>query len=217
MSHSVKHRVPTMWLVHCCRHKKVMTETELYNALSTDQKSTLDLYKSNNDLDGQPFCYEINKKLNEGEELSGTWLEKSILLDDAISSLECKQEFTLYRACFWHDIEKNIKNNKIINPAYMSCATDIEAISRHYATCFDLVEPVLMEILVTKNQTYFPLEGKSSFGGHEMEVLLPRNTIMEVTETSSLCNKDLDYIIALGQYSSKFPSLRKLNVTYKNA
>lgn len=191
-----------------------MTETELYNALSTDQKITLDLYKSNNELDGQPFCYEINKKLNEGETLLGTWLDKSILLDDVIASLECKQEFTLYRACFFHDIEKNIKNNTIVNPAYMSCATNIEAIARHYSTPFDSVEPVLMEILVTKNQTYFPMEGKSSFGGHEMEVLLPRNTNMEITNTSSLCNTDLDYIVALGQYSAKFPSLKKLNITY---
>jgi len=183
----------------------------LYDNLSDDQKAAFNLYKSNSDFEGKPFCYELNRKLRDGEGLIGEWSRYSQLLDSIIN-IPCKEEILVFRACFAHDIAKFMNGSEFIDPAFMSTTEDEREVQRHFSTSFSKITPVYLEITIPKGEFIFPMEGKASFGGHEKEIFLPRNSKFSVLSDVEI-NKDSDeYNSILGFYGKNFSSLRKMSL-----
>lgn len=145
-----------------------------FTGLSDQERYFIDLYKSND----KSFAYNINDTLRNNLALDQFNLAIENL-DSAIKKFQSQDEITLHRATINALVSPFIRNNIYINPDYLSLATDVDSIERHFTNSDN---PAYVKIICPPNTNMAPMEANPQFGGLENEILLGRNNQFDVTE-----------------------------------
>lgn len=178
-----------------------------YSQLSDSKKEVLNLYKANCDFAGEQFFADyLNQSLRERRHLPVEWEEKTLELDAVIGKSSLDHASRFYRATVDKFVAPYISEGYLIYPAYMSTAVDENIIQRHWSGNWKNIPAALLCIECSAGTSALNLELNPSFGGHEQEILLPRNSkfivkkVEEVTDRNAM-NKRMSEFYAKN-YSS---------------
>lgn len=158
---------------------------KFYSDLSIDEKRIFNLYKSNAPLpNGQAFSDYINSILGPGALLSEEDNLYVVRLDEIIQMNTLETEMWLYRATDTKFISKHIKDDLLTYPSFMSTATEIDKLQRHYANVD--TTPAVLRIKCPDGTFAAPMEGNQDFGYPEYEYLLGRNGVFRVIDCEEI-------------------------------
>jgi len=173
------------------------------------------LYKGNSPFGGeQCFADFLNQSLRDGVRLGLPWLSASQQLDALIANSVAKSPMTLFRATVDHFVAPYISGGLLVYPAYMSTSTDQRSIQRHFATAFRGVIAALLRIECPVGLPALDMESEASFGGHELEVLLPRDAQFEIRLESDTADQAQISAATSAIYAKSFTSLRTYSLRY---
>ena len=189
----------------------------MYNSLSKKQKEVFDLYKSNSPFQNEDFFADyLNQNLREGNQLGTSWEDKARILDEIIQLSIYKNDIVLYRATFDDFVSNFIQsNNEIHYPAYMSTATDLPSVERHFASTNKNRVPTLLEITCPKGTNMISMEGNLAHGEFEREILLGRGAVFEIIDKRNINNRAEINEIMGGFYGKDYNDLIIYNLLFK--
>lgn len=175
------------------------------------------LYKANSPFDGQScFTDYLNEQLALGQPLSHLWASKAEELDSLIWRSPIQETAMLYRATLDGYVNRFISgDSELIYPAFMSTSDDESSIQRHFSTPHRNISAALLKIECPAGTPALDMEADTSFGGHEREFLLPRNSIFEVISMYETTERHEMAQIMSSFYATSYSSLKVYNLKFK--
>lgn len=175
------------------------------------------LYKSNSPFDGQScFTDYLNMALALGQPLSPMWESKAEELDSLIWRSPTRDTVKLYRATLDGYVNRLIgRDGELIYPAFMSTSDDASSIQRHFSTPLRNISAALLKIECPVGTPALNMEADFSFGGHEHEFLLPRNSIFDVISVYEITERNEMNQIMSELYATSYSSLKVYNLRFK--
>lgn len=155
-----------------------------------DEKATFSLYKSNSQYaNEQYFADFVNHSLRNDVELTPEWIDAANILDSIIAKGTIDTGTNLYRATPDKFVSPYISGETLIYPAYMSTAREEHAVQRHFSGNFRDIPAALLRINCACELPGLDLEIDASYGGNELEYLLPRNSIFKIIDTNEITDR----------------------------
>jgi hypothetical protein len=173
------------------------------------------LYKANGPFeDQQCFADYLNQTLRNGIELSGPWVQAAEELDGLIAAAALDQPTLLHRATIDAYVAPFITGSELIYPAYMSTTTDVERLPRHFANSSRGLVAALMNIECETGARALDMELRSSFGGFERELLLPRRARFQITSEKLVSDRrEMERIMSV-VYAANYSALKVYDLRY---
>lgn len=176
------------------------------------------LYKANAPFAGeQCFADFLNGKLGRGDELIEPWASKAAELQQLILQSKLNESVCLYRATLDAFVARYVSNKELVYPAFMSTTNDETSIQRHFSSPFRGISAAFLRIECPAGTPALNMESDPSFGGHEREFLLPRNSQFEIADVTETSDQTFMARVMSPFYASGFSSLKIYELRYRRS
>jgi hypothetical protein len=187
-----------------------------FSQLGADEQEVFNLYKANSPFAGQQFFADfMNQALRERRDLPLEWAEKMATMDAIIEKGTFENASMVFRATVDRFVAPYISGDELNYPAYMSTARDKDTVQRHFSGGWHGIPAALLCISCSTGAIALDLEINPSFGGHEQEALLPKNSKFIVTQIQEITDKMAMNQLMSAFYAEGYSSLKVYELLYE--